>query len=200
MHAPDFGDTREMSDEVSLCLLDEQVMVERAQKNRAHFEPIYELYAAPVYRICLRACGDPDLADDLTAKTFLTVMERLHAYKPRPNSTFRSWLFVVAKNTVRDHWRRTNRVHRLFDDRAEIPDEDIGPEALAIHRIQLEELRAALNALNDRHRTIIEFRLSGLTTAEIAEAMGITMPALKSAQTRAYANVRQELQYKGGSR
>lgn len=200
MHAARPGSNYELNDEPNLRLLDEQVMVERAQQDRAHFEPIYELYSARVYRICLRATGDPDLAEDLTAKVFLTVLERLHSYKPKPGSSFRSWLFVVAKNTVRDHWRRNNRIHRLFDDRAEIADKEIGPEELAIHRIQLEELRTALETLNERHRTIIEFRLSGLTSAEIAEAMGITMAALKSAQTRAYANVRQELEYKGGSR
>lgn len=101
---------------------------------------------------------------------------------------------------MRDHWRRNNRVHRLFDDRTEITDEDAGPEDIAIHRIQFEDLRSALETLNERQRTIVEFRLSGLTTAEIAQAMGITVTALKSAQTRAYANIRQELEFKGGSR
>lgn len=200
MHALRFEDRDEVNDEPNLRLLDERALVERAQKDRAHFEPIYQLYSAPVYRICLRATGNPDLADDLTAKVFLTVLERISSYRPKPGSTFRSWILVVAKNTVRDNWRRTNRIHRLFDDHQEIPDEDIGPEAIALHRIQLEEVRSVLDTLNERHRTIIEFRLSGLTSAEIAEAMGITMPALKSAQTRAYANIRKELEYKGGPR
>lgn len=193
------GDT-DVNDKASLRLLDEQTMVERARQDRAYFEPIYELYSGPVYRLCLRATGDPDLADDLTAKVFLTVIERIHTYRPNPNSTFRSWLYVVAKNTVRDHWRRNNRIHRLFDHQAEIVDEDHGPEELAIHRIQLAELRVALDTLTERHRTIIEFRLSGLTSAEISEAMGITLAALKSAQTRAYANIRAELEHKGGPR
>lgn len=200
MHAIRYGDSDQLSDEPNLRLLDEQVMIERAQRDRAHFTPIYELYSAPVYRLCLRATGDPDLSDDLTAKVFLTVLERFHTYRPKRGSSFRSWLFVVARNTVRDHWRRNNRIHRLFDDRKEIPDEDVGPEDIAIHRLQLADLRDALETLNERQRTIIEFRLSGLTTAEIAQAMGITVTALKSAQTRAYANIRQELEFKGGSR
>lgn len=194
------NDEYAVSDEQNLRLLNEQAMIERALENRANFEPIYVLYSGPVYRLCLRASGDPDLADDLTAKVFLTVLERLHTYSPKPNSTFRSWLFVVAKNTVRDHWRRTNRIHRLFDDRVDIADDDPGPEEIAIHRVELGELRIALDSLNERHRTIIEFRLSGLTSAEIAQAMGITISALKSAQTRAYASIRQQLAHKGGSR
>lgn len=200
MRAIRYGSSEPVTDEPNLRLLDEQVIIERAQKDRAHFTPIYEQYSAPVYRLCLRATGDPDLSDDLTAKVFLTVLERLHTYKPKPKSSFRSWLFVVARNTVKDHWRRNNRIHRLFDDRTEIADGDVGPEEIAIHRTQLEALRAALQTLNERQRTIVEFRLSGLSTAEIAQAMGITVAALKSAQTRAYANVRKELEFKGGSR
>lgn len=200
MHAMRGRGEYEVNDDASLRLLDDQVMVERAQQDRAYFEPIYERYSSAIYRLCLRATGDPDLADDLTAKVFLTVIERIDAYRPRSNSTFRSWLYVVAKNTVRDHWRRTNRIHRLFDHHIDVADDDHGPEELAIHRIQLAELRVALNTLNERHRTIIEFRLSGLTSPEIADAMGITLAALKSAQTRAYANIRTELEPKEGQR
>lgn len=200
MHAVRGRGDDDVNDEESLRLLDEQTMVERAQQDRAFFEPIYQRYSGSVYRLCLRATGDPDLADDLTARVFLTVIERINAYHPKANSTFRSWLHVVAMNTVRDHWRRTNRIHPLFDRQIEIADEDHGPEEIAIHRIQLAELRAALNSLNERHRTIIELRLSGLTSVEIAAAMGITLAALKSAQTRAYANIRAELEHTGGPR
>lgn len=199
MHASERGDNSTVNHDPDLRLLDEQVMVERAQQDRAYFEPIYELYSGAVYRMCLRACGDPDLADDLTSKVFLTAIERIHTYKPRPNSSFRSWLFVVARNTVRDYWRRTNRIHRLFDDRRDLEDGSPGPEEIAVHRIELQELRTAMDTLNERHRFIIEFRLSGLNTSEIADAMGITISALKSAQTRAYANIRQQLKARGGS-
>ncbi|MCA9833891.1 MAG: sigma-70 family RNA polymerase sigma factor [Thermomicrobiales bacterium] len=181
-----------------LRLVNEQMMVERALANRDDFEPIYMLYAGPVYRMCLRATGDPDLADDLTAKVFLTVIEKLHLFQPEKGSSFRSWLFAIAQNAVRDHWRRTNRIHRLHDDGFDVVDLSPGPDEIALHRLEFADLKRALERLNDRQRTIIELRLSGLTTTEIADAMGITIPSLKSAQTRAYASLRRYLDHEGG--
>lgn len=181
-----------------LRLVDETLMIERALANRDNFEPIYELYAGPVYRMSLRATGDPDLADDITAKVFLTALEKLHQFRPQRSGSFRSWLFVIAKNAIRDHWRRNHRVQRIYDDAPDIADESPGPAELVLHRMEFAELREALETLNDRHRTIIEFRLSGLTTAEIAEAMDISIASLKSAQTRAYTRLRTYLEHKGG--
>lgn len=179
--------------EPDLRLVDDELLVERARTDVDTFEAIYIRYGAPVYRMCLRACGDPDLADDLTANIFLKAFERLDRYQPRPGSTFRSWLFTIARNTVLDHWRRNNRFISLGDDLPTVFDTDPGPEEIALTRIEIAEVREILSTLNERHRSIIEFRLSGLTTREIAGIMGITISALKSAQSRAYANIRQQL-------
>ncbi|MCO5225102.1 MAG: hypothetical protein M9953_07185 [Thermomicrobiales bacterium] len=54
-------------------------------------------------------------------------------------------------------------------------------------------MRAALITLSDRHRSIVELRLSGLATKEIAATLGMSVPALKSAQTRAYTAIRELL-------
>lgn len=181
-----------------LRMLDEELMIERALADRDNFEPIYELYAGPVYRMSLRATGDPDLADDITAKVFLTVIEKLHLFRPQQSGSFRGWLFVIAKNAIRDHWRRTYRIQRLYDDAPYYFDQSPGPVEIVLQTLELEELREALATLNDRHRTIVEFRLSGLTTTEIANAMGVSIASLKSAQTRAYASIRRHFEQKGG--
>lgn len=200
MHADKLYNQPPTMNQTDLRLVDDDLMVERARADIHAFAPIYERYSTSVFRMCLRATGDEDLADDLTAKVFLTVIERLGQYQPRTGSTFRSWLFVIARNTVHDHWRRNNRVRPLVDDTIGPTDDSPGPEEIALHRITLQEVRDVLGTLNERHRSIVEFRLSGLTTQEIAEAMGMTIPALKSAQTRAYATIRQRLPQEGESR
>lgn len=171
--------------------IDDDAIVAQARDNPAELAPIYQRYSNAVYRMCLRACGDPDLADDLTAKVFLTVIERLHQYSPSPTGSFRAWLFVIARNAVHDHWRRNRRLTPLTDDSPEPLEPAPGPEEVALHNITLEELRLVLATLNSRHRSIVELRLAGLSTQEIADAMEVSLPALKSAQTRAYATIRQ---------
>jgi RNA polymerase sigma factor (sigma-70 family) len=50
-----------------------------------------------------------------------------------------------------------------------------------------------LDHLPDSHRDIIELRLAGLTTNEVADALGLTQSAVKSAQSRAYKRLRELL-------
>lgn len=185
--------------EPDLRIVNEEMLIEHARHDPDAFAPIYEHYAAPVYRMCLRACGDPDVADDLTATVFLRAFERLDTYRPRHESTFRAWLFAVARNTVLDYWRRNHRTTSWGEEEYIIIDDAPSPEEIALSRITLSEIRIALATLNNRHRSIIEFRLSGLTTQEIASALDMTIPALKSAQTRAYASLRRHLAPKGAA-
>lgn len=183
--------------EPSLQVVDDEMLVERARTDVDAFEAIYSRYGSPIYRMCLRACGDPDTADDLTSIVFLKAFERLEQYRQKPAGTFRAWLFTIARNSLLDHWRRNKRLANVSENAAEIVDTEPGPEEIALTRIELAEVGNTLSSLTERHRSIVEFRLSGLTTREISEALGITISAVKSAQTRAYANIRSRLASEG---
>lgn len=175
--------------ESNLRLVDDDLLVERARSDAAAFAAVYERHMVPVWRMCLRATGDAHQADDLTATVFLKAFERLEMYR---SGSFRSWLYAIALNVVRDEWRKRNRLTTLPEFDATIDDAP-GPEEIALHRITLEEVREVMATLNDRHRSIVELRLSGLTTPEIAEALNMTITALKSAQKRAYAAIRERV-------
>ncbi|MCO5215916.1 MAG: sigma-70 family RNA polymerase sigma factor [Thermomicrobiales bacterium] len=183
--------------ESDLYTLSDDEMVLAVLADPENFTVLYERYAQPVYRMCYRAVGDVDLAEDLAARSFLTVYERLHQYRPQEQGSFRAWLFMVVRNNVRDHWRRHRREFPLFIEVANIVDADPGPEELVLARMQMDELRGVLERLNEKQRTIVELRLAGLNTNEIALAMDLSISALKSAQVRAYANIRRRLASKG---
>lgn len=156
----------------------------------AGFAPLYERYATQIYRFCYRQTGNADLANDLTARIFIRALEKLDRYQVRSGATFRSWLFAIARNMVADHWRRGKATWSLEGREHSLIDRDPGPEEVALHRTEMDELRSLLDALPDRQRAIVEFRLAGLTTSEIADALQISIASLKSAQTRAYSRLR----------
>lgn len=183
--------------ESDLHALSDDEVVQVVLSDPDSFSVLYERYAQPVYRMCYRAVGDVDLAEDLAARSFLTAYERLHQYQPREQGSFRAWFFMVVRNNVRDHWRRHRREFPLFAEVSTIVDSDPGPEELVLARMQMDELREVLEQLNEKHRTIVELRLAGLNTHEIAIAMDTSLSALKSAQVRAYANIRRRLTAKG---
>jgi RNA polymerase sigma-70 factor (ECF subfamily) len=177
---------------------DEIAWVEAAKSDPVAFAAIYERYATPVYRYCFRQTGDPDLANDLTARIFVRAIEKLHQFSPRPGATFRSWIFAIARNVITDHWRRHRPIPLDQEREGELEDRDPGPEELAVHRSEIAELRRMLERLPIRQREIVELRLAGLTTDEIASAMEMTVAGVKSAQTRAYSKIRELMTNRAG--
>ena len=172
---------------------DESRLIAAALLDPAAFAPLYERHAPDIYRFCYVRLGLRDAADDLTARVFIRAIERLHQYKPKPGATFRSWLFAIARNMLADDWRRRKDI-RLLPDQIDLTRDDYpGPEAVTIHRSEMDRLRAALAGLPERQQDVVELRMVGFTGPEIADALGISIAAVKSAQSRAYASLRKSL-------
>lgn len=198
-------------------------LLRAAQRDPLAFAPLYQRYVTPVYRYCYRQTSDPEAAADLTAQIFTKALEALPRFRVRDEaevdanadaattgSTVRSWIFAIAHNAIVDFRRheRTRPTQSLNatpirpgaeGDRADatidaLADPGLGPEEIAVHRDELGRLLAVLGQLPDSQRQIVELRLAGLTTAEVADALGLTRPAVKAAQTRAYSRLRDLLE------
>jgi RNA polymerase sigma-70 factor (ECF subfamily) len=172
-----------------------------AQADPYAFAPLYARYAPLVLSYCRRRIADPEAAADATSLIFIRALTGLPAFRPdrsRTGSTFRSWLFTIAHNVVVDMHRRHRR-HVSLDvpvtsgapgDHPWLVDPGATPEELVIRGDASERVREMLRRLPERQRRIVELRLAGLTGAEIAETVGMTPSAVKSAQFRAYATLR----------
>ena len=170
--------------------MEDDAIVHRAREDADFFAPLYQRYSTHIYRWMYRETGDPETAADLTAQVFVQALQGLLRYRPQQSASFRSWLFTIARNLLRDSWRRYQPV-RLQPH--ELTDQEPGPEQIAIHRTEMDELRSALDELPERQRDIIELRLAGLTMREIAEIEGTTESAVKVAQSRAFKTLRSHL-------
>ncbi len=179
---------------------DEQALIAAAIEDATAFAPLYQRYAPRVYGYCLRRLVDRERAADATSQIFIRAIGALARFDPdpaNPGATFRAWLFTIAHNTVMDAHRR-HRPHASLDIPGEdgepaatrLRDPDRSPEELAIAGDEAERVRAMLATLPDRQRQIPELRLADLTGAEIAEALGMSLSAVKSAQFRAYQALR----------
>jgi RNA polymerase sigma-70 factor (ECF subfamily) len=182
---------------------DDLRMVELAGNDPRAFAPIYEKYADPVYYFCYRRLGDPHDAADAAALVFTRAIANLRSFRPKPNregSTFRAWLYTIARNVVTDAYRRQRpqvSLDRTGDDDNVTPapiDAAPSPEDVAIGAEEARLVDALLLRLPERQRWVVELRLAGLTMAEIATTLSITESAAKSLQVRAYRALRDLLQ------
>ena len=169
--------------------MEDDAIVQRARENTDAFAPLYQRYSTQIYRWMYRETGDPDSAADLTAQVFVQALQNLYRYQPQKSASFRSWLFAIGRNLIRDAWRS----YRPSNPALENIDAEPGPEEIAVHRTEMDELRANLAHLPERQREIVEFRLSGLSMREIAEIQESTENAVKVAQTRAFRTLRAKM-------
>lgn len=180
---------------------DDAELVAEAKRDPSAFDALYERYHQAIYVYCFRRLGTPELADDATSSIFLKAFTALSRFRPdraRPGFTFRSWLFSIAHNAVIDTWRRDRRHLSLDGANGELlasrlVDASGSPEDAAIGAEEARQVMALLAQLPERQRAGVELRLAGLSTSEVAHALGMSIPAAKSMQFRAYRTLRDVL-------
>ena len=156
------------------------------------FEALFRQHQCEVYRWILRVVRDRATAEDLTIETFWR-MYRAHARFDAAKGNCTAWLRRIATNAALDHLRRTRR---------ELPLPDDPPDASKAPAAERSELRrtilSAMNRLSPRLRVAV---LLALVEEEpydsIAEALGISLSAVKVRVFRGVRILRKELSRAG---
>jgi len=167
---------------------DDAALVAAAKRERSAFAPLYQRYADAVYRYCLRRLGSKEAAEDATAQVFMKALAALPTYREESPS-FRSWLFAVAHNVLVDT-ERARRPSSVLQAAAAVVDSAPGPEAAALSAEAREEVRSLLAAVAPDQRRVLELRLAGLTTVEVAGVLGSSPGAVRATQFRAATRLR----------
>ena len=163
----------------------------------ADFEEVFREHFARVYRFIARRVGTA-LAEDLAAEVFATAYRRRAAYRPDRGSV-RSWLYGIATNVVRGHWRDEQQLLEL-DARVapESPQCSVQFADAADERVIVASLApriaGALAALNREQRDVLLLHAwADLSHEEIAAALGIAQGTARSRLSRARAALRAQL-------
>lgn len=171
---------------------EEQAWVIQAQQGSEEaFTRLVETYQTPVFNLCYRMLGDPELAEDAAQEAFLRAYQHLHRYdQKRP---FATWLLSIAAHYCIDRLRR--RKFSMFSMDAEdeqgntfeLPDPDSpNPETQSIKGQMRERVHSMLKDLNETDRAAIIMRYwYDYSEIEIAESLHLTVSAVKSRLHRA---------------
>ncbi|MGE5251550.1 MAG: RNA polymerase sigma factor, partial [Bacteroidota bacterium] len=120
---------------------------------------------------------------DLTSQVFLKAWEKLDQYQPR--GPFMSWLYVIARNSVIDHYR-TERPAISLDEVAPMIAPPSEPDPLGNSGFDMEAIQAAMQQLTEDQREVLVMRfIAEFDTATIARRMGKTQGAVRALQMRA---------------
>ncbi|HKD72301.1 MAG TPA: sigma-70 family RNA polymerase sigma factor [Candidatus Acidoferrum sp.] len=156
------------------------------------FEALFRQHQCEVYGWILRIVRDRATAEDLTIETFWR-MYRAHARFDAARGNCTAWLRRIATNAALDHLRRTRREVPLPEDP---PD---APKVPAAERSELQRtILSAMNSLSPRLRVAVVLALVEEESYDrIAEALGISVSAVKVRVFRGVRILRKELSRAG---
>ena len=158
-------------------------------------ERMLDVYGPRVHEYLRGLTQDEHTAEDLTQEVFLRVHQALPGYDPSRDP--RPWIFTIAKNKLRDHWRLGPRLPRVEVHEDQVardswPDpRPSAPEAIAYGNELSGLVRAAIEALPATTRATVRLRVyDGLPFDEIARIVNREEGAVRKRYSRALATLR----------
>jgi RNA polymerase sigma-70 factor (ECF subfamily) len=174
---------------------DEELMAAYVAGDTAAFEELFRRYAPALLRVIGRQLASPGEAHDLVQQTFLQLHRARHDFKP--GARLRPWIFTIALNLKREHFRRLRRRPEApleldgRNDPAILPE---SPERAENQRA----VRTALDQLPPDHREVIVLHwFEGLSFPEVSAVVGASVSAVKVRAHRGYVALRKLLAQTG---
>jgi RNA polymerase sigma-70 factor, ECF subfamily len=161
--------------------------------DRAAMAILYERYVNGVWRyVHSQLSRDREAAEDLVSETFLAAIRTVGTFDPVRGTVY-GWLLGIARNKLRDHWRRAERVAAGQAIKAiQLAHLDsIGADQGAIAAETRDSAIRTLDAMDDEERLALEWKyVESLSVREIAERLGRTEKAVEAILYRARLSFR----------
>ena len=182
---------------------DELALVRAAKAGElAAFEELVRRYDRNVFRIANHITHNTEDAEDVVQEAFLKAYQNLGNFQEQ--SKFYTWLVRIAVNEALMKLRRRRSDKTVSIDQDIETDEDTIPREIADwspnpeQQYKQEELKDILGktiqGLPPSFRTVFVLRdVEGLSTEETAEALDLSVPAVKSRLLRARLQLRERL-------
>ncbi len=158
------------------------------------FEAVVGAHHAEIRRYLLRVTARASDADDLSQETFLRAFRAYRALPPGAN--VRAWLFTIATNLGRNHFRAQSRRRRAYaavawESRAEAPERADGQVLAEEARARVERV---IGALPEKQRlAFIMRKMHELDYAEIGTSLRCSAESARAHVFQALRKIRREL-------
>jgi RNA polymerase sigma-70 factor (ECF subfamily) len=174
-------------------------------RDPAAYRKLVELNSANVYHVALKLLGDAQEAEDVLQETFLSAFEAMDRFEGR--SQLSTWLYRIAYNASLMRLRKRKQKTTFSLDHPLGGDEDgveiagrylvdwsTMPDGQLLSAEARQEMDRAIAELPETLRSTFILRdIQGLSGAETAEVLGITVQAVKTRLHRARLWLRDRL-------
>lgn len=182
---------------------EDEILISRLQAgDQAAYAQLVEENAGRIYRLALRMVGNEVDAEDVLQETFLSAFKSIDKFEAR--SSLSTWLYRIATNAALMKLRRKEPVQVSVDEPLENDEGDLIPrqffdfcclpEEDLLRSEAREEMARAVEELPVTLRSVFVLRdIEGLSTEETADALDLSISAVKSRLMRARLKLRDRL-------
>ena len=183
--------------------IDESVLVAQAREGDTRaFGELVRRYEGKIFRLAQHVTQNREDAEDVLQETFMKAYEHLNQFKG--DSKFYTWIVRIAVNQALMKLRRRRSDKSVSLDESIDTGEDTVVREIASweedpeQRFSREELGeildGAIESLDPLYRSVFVLRdIDELSTEETADALGLSVPAVKSRLLRARLQLREKL-------
>jgi RNA polymerase sigma factor (sigma-70 family) len=177
-------------------------LIAASLSDPAVFGAVFDRHFGAIHRYVCRRVGT-DLAEDLAAETFVQAFRSRSAYASEQEDA-RPWLFGIASNVLRRHYRTERRRLLAYARAGAAAESGIDPDEVE-DRVDAEVagplVARALASLRPQERDVLLlFAWAGLSYEEISEALQIPAGTVRSRLSRGRARARELLSGLGQER
>ena len=172
---------------------DDELVARTVAGESAAFEELVRRHLGSTFGLARRLTGTESEAEDVTQEVFTRLWLKAPAWRPGA-ARLTTWLYRVTANLAVDAWRRRGPAAVELDPE----DPAVGTVAAAEEALEADQeqarLGAAVAALPERQRTAVTLTYtSGLSNAEAAAVMEVSVKAFEALLVRAKRELRRRL-------
>lgn len=184
--------------------VDLQLMLRVKAGDAEAFNTLMQKHEKTVVNLVYRFTGNREIADDLAQEVFLRIYRAAGRFEPK--AKFFTYLYTVTLNLCRNHRAKAQRRQtssldetRQGQNGGQMPSRELvdptGSAEDQVSRLELSSVvREAVDSLPEQQReAVLLQRFQGLGYDEIAEALKLSVPAVKSRIHRAKLNLQEKL-------
>ncbi|MCC7416892.1 MAG: sigma-70 family RNA polymerase sigma factor [Acidobacteria bacterium] len=178
---------------------DDELLAAARRGDATALESLLVRYQPHLYRFGLRMCGNVDDAGEVAQESLISMARAIRDF--RGDASVSSWLYTIARRSCMKK-RRRGKFAPVREESIDAPGADAhrladaapSPEQSAANREIEAALTQAIDALEPSYREVLVLRdVEGLSAADAAKVLKISVDAVKSRLHRARAAVRREI-------
>jgi len=171
---------------------DEQLVAVYLKGDKEALNLLIKRYLTPIFNYALGFVKDAATAEDMAQEVFVKVWRKIKKFDKKYK--FKSWLYVIAKNTCLDYLKKNKTVNfselnqaddgLLFEElikaNSPMPDEEFAVETEA------KEINSVIDKLPNKYQEVVKLHYQGgYNFREIAEILKESIETVKSRNRRA---------------